>query len=691
MISAYFKKIIWVCVCAAVSALFIVLAFFFLPEIKSVPLTSSGTIIEYDRLPDGTNKKTEYTAEKDFNAYCIEDLTELGKLTSVNYVPNRFEHPGHLSDGMIKVDLTKPFDFAEQGTLFFVIMSIDPEDTQFNEKAEKLAPYKIGNYWNFTVSLPKIFGAANVYCNSNLIARNGEIKDYNFSEFNDNYDVTTKEHVTSVAFTEVPLKFYTKHIAVNNQIVTVHYQSGGGAYSGISEFPLIGTESAVSRVRTASNTTLIIAAILAVTVLAVLVVMSALERSKKFTPAIVWIFGIVALLLSRFFAMSETGIPLFWSAVALASPFVILVGALMYMTRRIGKFPAQHVFPAIAAVGALLSFICPFVSFNASAALKIACIVVRALSATALTSMIVLSLVKKNGAQDVLQISCATIIDVTIIASLFLPQIYPSYVNPIFYLCIATMAFTFVTLFILFGKMKKSNAYLTANLHKEVERQVKDIKDVITERDNLLQFVSHDMKKPLTSAVNLLDTAIEREKDGEQIKTLEIVRQNGMRVINNLSEIAIYAKFNYIAEPSQVVDLCEMCTLIYKYHKLDCDANGIILKNTVDSNINAFVKKQGLENVISNIIINAVEHADCSVITISAKPEKDRVVLMIADNGKGVDADMDVFKPYISENNTEAGGVGLYICKSIMESMNGELSYTSSVGDTVFRISLPKA
>lgn len=166
-----------------------------------------------------------------------------------------------------------------------------------------------------------------------------------------------------------------------------------------------------------------------------------------------------------------------------------------------------------------------------------------------------------------------------------------------------------------------------------------------------------------------------------------------MRVVSNLSEIGEYARFNYIAEPSQVTDIRELCAVLYKYHKLDCDANGIILKNTVNVRAAAFVKRQGLENVVSNIIMNAVEHANCKTITLSIISEKNKIILRVADDGKGMREDIDVFAPYVTENaeKDDTSGLGLFICKSIIESMNGELTYETGEKGTTFYISLLKA
>ena len=675
----YFKKIITVISCAVFSALFIVTLFFCAPKIDAVPDAKGRKITEVIRTDDKW-ENVEFETGKDFAAVSITDLADTGRLTKVNYIADKFVQAGHITSDMQTVDLTKPFEFAQKGTLMFVILNLDPWSEDFDEQSEALSKYRQGENWCFTVKLPQIFSASNVYSNAALIARNGEIEDYDFSEFNTNYVNKTENFSIQTEPTYIELRFYTERKAISNGFITIHYQSTGSAYSGIADCPIIGTESAVKSVGESSKNLLLTFAILAAVVLAVLIVLSALERSKAFVPAIVWLFGIFMLLLCRFLLSGVTGAPLLLSALSLAMSFIILGGAQLALGYNVGKIPLKYIFPAVSAVGALFAFLCPFLPFGAAGAMRIVCAVIKGVGAASLCAFIALALIRKKDEHGILQTSCAAVIAVAVIASLFMPQIFPAQMNSLFWLCVATTVATFVSVIMAIAEMKKFNVYLTANLHMEVERQVKDIKAVIADRDNLLQFVSHDMKKPLSSAVMLCDTAIVREKDAEQIKMIRIIKQDTERV-----------KFNYLAEPSQVVDMSELCALLYKYHQFDCDANGIVLNNTVGTPVKAFMKPKGIENVVSNIIINAIEHANCSTVTLSVKTDKNKVILCIADDGKGIDNTLDVFKPYVSENNTETGGVGLYICKNIIESMNGELTFDSSPGGTVFYISLLKA
>jgi len=682
-------RIITVISSAVAAAIFIVLLYFTAPKIEIMPETS-GEIIYY---PDPTSyaKKETAVIGKDVTAVRLTDLKKISRITKVNYVADKFVSPDNITDEIQIVDLTKPFEFAKKGTLIFIVMNLDPESPDFKQQAEKLSVYKIGDYWSISLSLPKIFSASNIYADSSLVARHGDIENYDFINFTTNYDVKTDKFSQKVDRTSLDLNFYTRRQALDlYKTVTVHYQSSGSVYSGISDCPLIGEGSAIANTLKNSQNILIAFAVLAAVVIIVLIILSILKRTKTFVAAIVWVFGIVLMLFPKFILGQAASMPLLWAALSWSAVFITLGGALFSSGRNFGKFPAKFIFPALMAVGGIIAFIYPFVPFTAAGVLKIIFTVIKAIGAAALLVFACFEMFSHGEEHAVLETSTVAVIAVGVAASLFLPAVFPVYCNSLFWLCIVAVITTSTGVFKIFKDTEKANAYLTANLNLEVERQLKDIKAVITERDNLLQFVSHDMKKPLQSSATLLDTLIEREKDTEQRKALKIVKQHNMRVIGNLSEIGSYARFNYIAEPSQITNLAELCQSLYEFHKPDCTANGIVMKNLADKHYKVFVKKQGLENAVSNIVLNAIEHANCTTVTLSAKSEKNRIILAVSDDGKGIAYDIDVFKAYVS-GNMKTDGVGLFICKNIIESMNGELTYESSPVGTTFYISLLKA
>lgn len=693
------NQLIAIVISLILSVAFIMLFCFRIPDVAPVPETT-GEIkqVTYDKDEEtGEVKRTEkiFVIGKDITAVRINDLSDLGSVTKVNYVPDRFVSWTGIPDDVMIVDLTENFEFAEKGTLFFIVMNLDPFAEDFVSQKNNLESHRVGDYWRFTVSVPQIFGASNVYVRSQLFERHGEIEDYNFIEFSTSYDKVTNRYLPETDRTQVDIDFYTRREVMDNfasaSIITIHYQSDGGLFSGIKDFPVIGTEHAVKSCIERSSSLLLAGFILSAMVLAVLIVLSVLKHTAKFVPEIIMNIGVLLMFVSWYISLSRTSMPLFWKGINNSSVFILLGGVILSVGKNFKKFPLKFSMSGVFAAGALASFCVPFLPFGAAEFTVTALNVLKALGIAFIALFVLAGAFDGKNTPSVLRPVCAVLIGVASVMSFRFSHIYLAQRNPLFWIYAAVVTADFITIFKIFMNTEKSNAYLTANLNLEVERQVKDIRSVISERDKLLQFVSHDMKKPLSSSSILIDNLIERESNGEQVKALNIVKQNTDRVLDNLSELASYARYNYISEPSQALNVKELFASLYKYCSADCEACGIILKNLVTEEYNVFAKRQGLENAVTNIILNAVEHADCTEIELSAHTDKNKVVFEISDNGKGISPDTEVFKPYISENKPESGGLGLYICKNIIESMNGELSYIRRNGKTVFIIVLLKA
>ena len=191
---------------------FVVVMTFAAPTVAVAPETY-GEITYYDvtHTPDGESISDLTTAVigEDVTATRIADYITLNKITKVNYVADKFVHPGSFGADVRIVDLAKPFEFAERGTLIFVIMNLDPWHEDFNKQVAALSQFRIGDYLHFSLSLPMVFSAANVYDGSNLVARHGEIADYDFIEFTTAYDKRTEKFSAEASATTIDLTFYT--------------------------------------------------------------------------------------------------------------------------------------------------------------------------------------------------------------------------------------------------------------------------------------------------------------------------------------------------------------------------------------------------------------------------------------------------------------------------------------------------
>ncbi len=105
-----------------------------------------------------------------------------------------------------------------------------------------------------------------------------------------------------------------------------------------------------------------------------------------------------------------------------------------------------------------------------------------------------------------------------------------------------------------------------------------------------------------------------------------------------------------------------------------------------------------IQQVIFNLIRNALdatasENPSEPVTVTARKVANDRVEISVSDRGAGLDDKIShqVFDPFFTTKDTGMG-MGLSICKTIVEAHNGELSFTSlPEGGTRFQFILPTA
>jgi signal transduction histidine kinase len=107
--------------------------------------------------------------------------------------------------------------------------------------------------------------------------------------------------------------------------------------------------------------------------------------------------------------------------------------------------------------------------------------------------------------------------------------------------------------------------------------------------------------------------------------------------------------------------------------------------------------KAYIYSIFFNLISNSIKYRsdDEPVIDIHLSQDEESVFIKFTDNGCGIDLERhgeDLFKPYKRfHTHIEGKGLGLFLVKSHVEALGGEISLTSTVGKgTTFTISLLK-
>lgn len=207
--------------------------------------------------------------------------------------------------------------------------------------------------------------------------------------------------------------------------------------------------------------------------------------------------------------------------------------------------------------------------------------------------------------------------------------------------------------------------------------------------------VAHEIKNPLTPMkLNLQYLQMAIEKNSPDVRTITLYVSNIMlEQIEHLSKIASdFAQFANISNIHlQVFDLNEVVESVVSLYatneKVDIKAN---YSDPLPINADKTQMNRLFTNLLQNAVQSVPEFRNIRI-TINSKREGDNAVVTIRDNGTGIPASMQskIFTPNFT-TKTSGTGLGLAMCKGIVEKMNGSISFDTKENEwTEFRVVLP--
>ena len=218
----------------------------------------------------------------------------------------------------------------------------------------------------------------------------------------------------------------------------------------------------------------------------------------------------------------------------------------------------------------------------------------------------------------------------------------------------------------------------------------------------LQQFVSdasHELKTPLTTIQGYSEILLRGKLDNpEKIRySLESMLDQTKRLTYIVNELLELSKLDRKVQMGKAeVNLNDVLEDIFPLLKMIQE--GRELKLTIGVIPSVMMNRKKIEQVILNIVQNAIFHSDPKTpITIRTYQENEKVVLAITDHGEGIAEEhlpliFDRFYRIDTDRSRESGGtgLGLAICQEIMHAHNGEIDVQSIVGkETTFFIRFP--
>lgn len=237
-----------------------------------------------------------------------------------------------------------------------------------------------------------------------------------------------------------------------------------------------------------------------------------------------------------------------------------------------------------------------------------------------------------------------------------------------------------------------------------IKQQLERLKRLDTMKEEYFYSTSHEFKSPLTTLVSLIKLLLD-EKIGklnsQQREALELVYCDAKRLRGAVQRILDIAKIESgkVVYSIEKVDLNPIFDEVVRTLKILTDSKGLTVTKKVGSDLPpALADKERLVLVIENLINNSIKFTpQGGRIDISASKDGNNILVEIHDTGIGIPEEdkKKIFEKYYqvksgAVSSTGGSGLGLVICKKVVEDLGGKIWVDSKLGEgSTFKFTLP--
>ncbi|MBQ8504585.1 MAG: HAMP domain-containing histidine kinase [Clostridia bacterium] len=241
------------------------------------------------------------------------------------------------------------------------------------------------------------------------------------------------------------------------------------------------------------------------------------------------------------------------------------------------------------------------------------------------------------------------------------------------------------------GKLKqiKIKGY-AGEVYQRFVSMTKNLESQQNNQRRIIASISHDIKTPLTSIMGYTE---QLRKDGlseeRRKRYLGTVYEKSEEIRALIDEFDDYLSLNMLRDfKTESITMKELCDEIIKDYGDEIENSGakFIIKLQGDEDAAAALDMPKFKRVLGNIFSNSFKHFGTNekIIAVDIRAEKERVYIHIDDSGKGVEKEKYelIFEPlYTSDEGRKVAGLGLSICREIIESHAGKIyACESSLG-----------
>ncbi len=240
---------------------------------------------------------------------------------------------------------------------------------------------------------------------------------------------------------------------------------------------------------------------------------------------------------------------------------------------------------------------------------------------------------------------------------------------------------------------------------RKERKTMMDLEAALKAKDIFMARVSHELRTPLHGIIGVIDLLKETRLDVQQLDFLQTLNSCGENLDRIIDDILDYSaledgRFNLEESDFNLLDFFET---IRKQFRFETVTRGLDLVVNLDDKLPEWIYGDStrLHQIVGNLLRNAFKYTEDGEVTLTVNLDgeeqgKMKLDIEVSDTGVGIAPDYmnSLFMPFSQAENVNrrrfgGNGLGLAICKAIIESMGGTIGVESELGEgTVVRFSL---
>jgi len=253
------------------------------------------------------------------------------------------------------------------------------------------------------------------------------------------------------------------------------------------------------------------------------------------------------------------------------------------------------------------------------------------------------------------------------------------------------------------GDSHMAGVLINITEHKTTEEKLKQLAEKLSQSNKELEqfayVASHDLQEPLrmvASYIQLLQRRYKGKLSGEADEFINYAVDGVIRMKTLINDLLVYSRVNTKESPLEDVDINKVVDQTRTNLHAAIEESGA----TINSEPLPVVKANNLQinQLFQNLISNAIKFRKpdtAPVVNISAKHAGDEWLFTVQDNGIGIDKEFSdkifvIFQRLHNSSEYPGTGIGLAICKRIVEKLGGHLWVESNPGEgSTFNFTIP--